>query len=308
MNLQRVDLNLLRVFQALYETRSVTRAAERFAITQPAMSNALARLRALCDDALFVPTPRGMQPTPYALEIAEAVGQALQTLQDALGSRRAFEPHSSARLFRFHMTDMGQMYFLPPLLARLQRAAPGVRVQAETLPLEAIHDALAEGRIDFAFGRLHLGGRGVRTQVLFREHYEVLMRDGHPAGARRLTREAFLAAAHALVTSLSGGHRVIEETLTRLGARLVLRVPNVTVLPPTLARTDIMVTVPARLARETAKTGPLRAHALPVDIAPFDICLFWHERFAADPAAGWMRAQVLELFAERAARTRGVRT
>ena len=308
MNVQRIDLNLLRVFQALYETRSVSRAAERFGITQPAMSNALGRLRRLCDDALFVPTPQGMQPTPYAVEIAGAVAQALQTVQNALGSRRTFEPRSSDRLFRFHMNDMGQMYFLPPLLARLQKAAPGVRVEAETLPLDAIHEALADGRIDFAFGRLRLGGRGVRSQVLFVERYDVLMRDGHPAAGRRLTREAFLAAAHAVVTSLSGGHRIIEETLVRLGARPVLRVPNFTVLPPTLARTDIMVTVPRRLAHELARTEHLRPYPLPVEIPAFDICLFWHERFAADPAARWMRALVLGLFGERGARARRDRT
>lgn len=305
MNPGRVDLNLLRVFQALYETRSVTRAAERFGITQPAMSNALGRLRRLCDDALFVPTPGGMQPTPYAVEIADAVAQALAAVQDALGSRRVFEPGSSEKLFRFHMTDMGQMYFLPPLLTRLQRAAPGVRVEAETLPLEAIHQALADGRIDFAFGRLRLGGRGVRAQVLFLERYEVLMREGHPGG-RRLTREAFLGATHAVVTSLSGGHRVIEETLMRLGARVMLRVPNFTVLPPTLARTDVMVTVPSRLAQALARSGRLRRYPLPVELPAFDICLFWHDRFAADPANRWMRAQVLELFGERNARGRRV--
>jgi len=303
VNPQRLDLNLLRVFQALYETRSVTRAAERFGITQPAMSNALGRLRRLCGDALFVPTPAGMQPTPYAVGIAGAVNQALQAVQDALGSRRAFAPATSDKAFRFHMTDMGQMYFLPPLLARLQRTAPGVRVEAETLPLDDIHRALADGRIDLAFGRLRLGGRGIRSQVLFVERYDVLLREGHPAG-RRLTRDAFLGAAHAVVTSLSGGHRVIEETLVRLGARVVLRVPNFTVLPPTLARTDVLVTAPRRLAQELAKTGRLRTHPLPVEIPAFDICLFWHERFAADPASRWMRAQVLELFGERGARPR----
>lgn len=300
MNPERIDLNLLRVFQAIYETRSVTAAAERFGITQPAMSNALSRLRALCGDALFVPTATGMQPTPYAQEIAEAVAAALQTVQRALGSRKPFDPGSSDRLFRFHMTDMGQMYFLPPLLTRLQDAAPGVRVEAQTLPLDAIRDALEDGRIDFAFGRLPMSpGRGVRSQVLFPERYDVLARAGHPAGGRRRAREAFLAASHAVVTSLSGGHKIIEETLARLGARIVLRVPNFTVLPPILASTDIVVTAPSRLAAELARAGTLATYALPIDLAAFDIRLFWHERFEADPAAGWMRARIADLFAER---------
>ncbi|HEY8554269.1 MAG TPA: LysR family transcriptional regulator, partial [Burkholderiales bacterium] len=170
MNFRRVDLNLLGVFHAIYETRSVTLAAERFGITQPAMSNALARLRELCGDPLFVPTSNGMQPTPYALEIADTIGEALRDVQAALGHRRTFDPAVDERLFRLHLNDTGQILFLPPLLARLQQIAPAVRIEATTLALDAIRDALAEGDIDFALGKLpKLGGRGVRSKVLFGE-------------------------------------------------------------------------------------------------------------------------------------------
>ena len=299
MNFRRIDLNLLAVFQAIFETRSVTAAAQRFGITQPAMSNALSRLRELCDDPLFVPTSTGMQPTPYALEIAGTISEALREVQSALGHRRSFDPTSTDRTFRFHMTDMGQMYFLPRLLERLQAAAPDAKIEAATLSFDAIRGALEEGRIDFALGKLpKLAARGVRSHVLFIERYEVLMRADRGGANAPLTQESFLRAAHAVVSSASGGHRIIEETLVKLGARIVLRVPNFTVIPTILQRADLVVTAPRRLAVDIARANGLNVYPLPVNIPDFDVSAYWHERFEPDPAVAWMRAQLFDLFFE----------
>jgi DNA-binding transcriptional LysR family regulator len=299
MNFHRVDLNLLAVFHAIFETRSVTLAAERFGITQPAMSNALARLRDLCGDALFVPTTNGMQPTPYALEIADTIGAALRDVQAALGHRKSFDPATNPKTFRFHLTDMGQMYFLPPLLEHLAKTAPSAKIEAETLVLDALRDAMEDGRIDFALGKLpKLAGRGIRSKVLFAEHYDVLMRAGHPAAGARLSSQAFLAASHAVVSTASGGHRIIEETLLKVGASIVLRVPNFTVIPTILQRADMLVVVPHRLAVELAAPYRLVAIPLPIEIPPFNVSAFWHERFDADPAIAWMRRELFQLFGE----------
>lgn len=299
MNFRRVDLNLLAVFHAIFETRSVTLAAERFGITQPAMSNALSRLRELCGDALFVATPHGMQPTPYALEIADTIGDALRDVQAALGHRKSFDPTTADKRFRFHLTDMGQMHFLPPLLEHLERTAPNVNIEAETLSLDALRDAMEDGRIDFALGKLpRLGGRGIRSKILFAEHYDVLMRTGHPAGAC-LSHESFVTASHAVVSTASGGHRVIEELLVKVGARIALRVPNFTVIPTILERADMLVTIPHRLAVELAATNRLAVHPLPLDVPPFNVSAFWHQRFDADPAIEWMRRQLFQLFGEK---------
>ncbi|MFL6647391.1 MAG: LysR family transcriptional regulator [Sulfurifustis sp.] len=307
MNLRGVDLNLLGVFDAIFETRSVTLAAARFGITQPAMSNALARLRRLCGDALFVATPSGMQPTPYALEIAVSVKQALHGVESVLGHRRSFDPTTSERTFRFHLTDMGQTYFLPLLLEHLRGVAPRVQVEAETLPFESLGDALAEGRIDFALGRLpRFGGASVKSKKLFVDRYDVLLRSGHPAGGKRLTRKAFLDGSHAIVRSASGGHKVLEETLIRLRARIAIRVTNFMVIPMILSRTDAMATVPARLAAELIRTTMFERHPLPIAIPTFEVSAFWHERFDGDPAIAWMRHELYELFGERE-RTRAVR-
>lgn len=299
MNFHRVDLNLLGVFHAIFETRSVTVAAERFGITQPAMSNALSRLRELCGDALFVPTSNGMQPTPYALEIADTVNKALHDVQAALGHRKSFDPLTSEKTFRFHLTDMGQMYFLPPLLTLLGKAAPKAKIETETLSFDPLRGAMEEGRIDFALGKLlKLAGRGIRSKILFPDHYDVLMRARHPAAGVHLTRQSFLAASHAVVNTTSGGHRVIEEKLVKVGAHIALRVPNFTVIPTILERVDMMVTVPHRLAVELAATGKFAVHPLPLDIPAFNVSAFWHERFEADPAIDWMRHQLFGLFSE----------
>lgn len=299
MNLRRVDLNLLAVFHAIFETRSVTLAAERFGITQPAMSNALSRLREMCGDALFVPTSSGMQPTPYALEIADTISEALRDVQAALGHRRSFDPATNDKMFRFHLNDMGQMYFLPPMLEHVRKTAPNVKIEAVSLSLDAIRDAMEDGRIDFALGKLpKLAGRGVRSKVLFAERYDVLTAGGRAPAGPPLTRESFLAAAHAVVSSASGGHRIIEETLVKMGARIVLRVPNFTVIPTILQRANLMVTVPSRLAADLARMHNLSVYRLPLDVPAFNVSTFWHERFDTDPAIDWMRRQLFQLFSE----------
>lgn len=298
-NINRVDLNLLGVFHAVLETNSVTLAAERFGITQPAMSNALARLRKLFGDPLFVHGSSGMQATPYALEIAGPIKEALHEFQKVLGHRKFFDPSSSAKTFRFHMTDMGQINFLPLLLERLNKVAPNVKIEAQTLSLDAIRIALEAGRLDFAFGHLtKLKGRGIYSEALVSERYDVLMRAGHPAAKEPLTQKTLLRAAHAVVTSVGGGHQIVEETLIRKRANIMARVPSVMAIPMILSRTDMVSIIPRQVAVELAKTGQFIVAPLPINIPEFEVCAFWHERFDASPDIVWMRNQFVELFAE----------
>jgi DNA-binding transcriptional LysR family regulator len=165
MNVQDVDLNLLRVFDAVLRERGVTAAAAGLGLTQPAVSNALSRLRKLFGDALFVRTPAGMDATPFARQLAEPVRQALALLESALAHGPGFEPASSTRAFRFYMSDLGQIEFLPPLIERVQKLAPGVRLEAVALDVEDISAALAAGAL--AFGYLHASSAvGDRTTEL----------------------------------------------------------------------------------------------------------------------------------------------
>src|SRR5258707_12939778 len=152
MNVRDIDLNLLRVFDAVLHARGVTPAAGRLGLTQPAVSNALARLRGVFNDALFVRTPGGMDATPFARELAEPVRQALALLESALAHGPGFDPATATRAFRFYMSDLGQIEFLPPLVERAQRVAPGVRLEAVALEVADICEALAAGALDLAVG------------------------------------------------------------------------------------------------------------------------------------------------------------
>ena len=297
MNVATLDLNLLRVFDAVLQSRSVTGAAGRLGLTQPAVSNALGRLRHAFGDALFLRTPQGMEPTPYARELAEPVRRALTLLESALAHGPGFDPATSARSFRFYMSDLGQIEFLPPLLERVRRVAPGVRLEAPALEPEHVADALASGSLDLAVGFLPSLGPPLRRQALFSDPYLCLMRADH--GISLLTRKRFVEASHVLVT-YRGGHRVVEEALERAGAsqRIVLRVPHFTVVPMVLERTDLILTLPARVARVFERRGSLKAMPPPVPVPPAEVAMHWHERFDADAGNRWLRDQLASLFAD----------
>ena len=299
VNVQEVDLNLLRVFDAVLRDRGVTAAARRLDLTQPAVSNALARLRALFDDALFVRTSAGMDATPFARELAGPVRQALALLESALAHGPGFDPATSTRAFRFYMSDLGQIEFLPPLVERALKLAPLVRLEAVALEVEDIAEALGAGTLDLAVGFLPGLGPPVRRQPLFRDPYVCLMRAGHPLAQEKLTRKAFLAASHALV-SYRGGHRVIEEAFERAGLarRIALRVPHFTVVPMVLERSDLILTLPARVARVFERREGLKSLPIPLPIPPAEVAAHWHERFEADPGGRWLREQVAALFRE----------
>jgi DNA-binding transcriptional LysR family regulator len=297
MNVHDIDLNLLRVFDAVLHEKGVTPAAVRLGLTQPAVSNALARLRKILGDALFVRTPRGMDATPFARELAEPVRQALALLESALAHGPGFDPASATRAFRFYMSDLGQIEFLPPLVERVQRDAPGVRLEAVALEIEDIADALAAGGLDLAVGFLPGLGAPVRRQALFKDPYLCLMRADHEI--KSLNRKTFLSASHALVT-YRGGHRVIEEAMERAGVarRIALRVPHFTVVPMVLERTDLILTLPARVARVFERRGKLKALPPPVPIPQAEVAVHWHERFEADPGNRWLRGVMVELYSD----------
>jgi len=299
VNVNDVDLNLLRVFDAILRGRGVTAAAARLGLSQPAVSNALARLRTVFGDTLFVRTTSGMAPTPFANQLDEPIRQALALVESALTHGAAFEPATSDRVFRFYMSDLGEISFLPPLVEHVRRLAPQVHLEASGLALDEIPDALASGALDLAVGFLPGLAPPVRRRRLFRDDYVCLMRADHPRIKKRLTRRLFEEASHALVSSTGSGHRVIEEALERHGLtlRIALRVPHFTVVPMVLERTDLLLTLPSRVARVYEQGGRFKSLPPPVTIPPADVGVHWHERFDRDPGNRWLRELILELFA-----------
>ena len=300
MNVPDLDLNLLRVFDAVLRDGSVTAAAERVGLSQPAMSNALSRLRRLLGDPLFTRTPGGMRPTPFARQLAAPVQQALDLIRAGFSQQAGFDPKTSDRIFRLQLTDVGEIAFLPPLLERLQREAPGVRIETQHLPQDEVGDALASGEVDLAVGFLPELSQGVVQKGLFRDRYVCLVRADHPRVGSRLTLAQFLATTHVLVSSRGSAHEIVEQTLRNQGLvrKIALRVPHFTVVPMILARTDHMVIVPEGLVRAIAPFGRFKSLKPPVDIPSLDVKLHWHERFDQDPGIAWLRGVLTDLYAQ----------
>jgi DNA-binding transcriptional LysR family regulator len=301
MNVADIDLNLLRVFDAIAAEGSVTVAGERIGLSQPAMSNALSRLRQLFDDPLFVRTPRGMRPTPFAQQLAQPVREALRLIQTALQQHAGFDPRSSGNTFRLFMSDIGEMVFLPGLLERIKHDAPGVKIEVVRIPIKDVHAALEAGELNLAVGFLPGLTTGMRQQSLFREHYACMLRADHPVIGTKISAKQFRQAAHVLVSYAGTGHQVIEETFIAAGLneRIAVRVPHFLVVPMILARTDLIVVVPSRVAAVFAQGGHFKVLPLPLRMPSFEVRLHWHQRFHQDPANRWLRQVMTELYAEQ---------
>ena len=299
MDPTRLDLNLLRIFHQLLKDGGVSPAAQSLGLSQPAVSHALRRLRLALGDALFLRTPTGMRPTPYAQDLAEPVARALALLSEALRERAPFEPTRTERCFTLAMNDVGQIYFLPRLLRALDTGAPGVTLRAVVLADTALAQAMATGQIDLALGLLPQLQAGFYQQVLLRQHYVCLMRGAHRLAVRStLGRADFLAAEHVRVQADGTGHGRVDDLLDQKGLarRVRLTVPDYVALGHVLAGTDLLATVPERLAERLAAPMDLATRELPLRLAASTIGQFWHARGHQDAGNQWLRALIAELF------------
>lgn len=300
MNLRDLDLNLLVVFQAVWQERNVSTAAERLDMTQSAASNALRRLRKHFDDPLFLRTSTGMAPTPLATQLAEPVSYALSTLAAGLGVKMHFDPAASERQFTIGMTDIGEIVFLPPLIAHLKRVAPGVSIQAVSPPAPQMRAGMEAGSIDLAVGFLPALRAGFYQQRLFTQRYVCLLGRSWKLADGRLTREQFLAARHALVEAQGTGHAIVEQMLAASGVQRAvhLRVPHFVAIPFIIEGTDLIVTAPERLGAALTQRLAVRAVAHPIKLPVFQVNQFWHRRFRHDAANKWLRDVFAQLFRE----------
>ena len=305
MDLARLDLNLLLVFHHLLREKRVSAVATVLGMSQPAVSSALGRLRSSLGDELFLRTQRGMEPTPYALQLAEPVATALDGLQQALNVRASFDPATSERSFTLAMTDVGEMYFLPVLMDALAGAAPGVTLNVVAVTSASLKDDMASGRTDLALGLLPQLQAGFFQQALFRQPYVCLMREGHPlAHAEGLTLSDFATASHVRVMAAGTGHgridAAISETLEQQGLprRIRLTVPNYVALGDVLGHSDLIATVPERFAQRVTSPFALTTRPLPLAVDGSAIHQFWHARLHKDPGHQWLRELVAQCFGD----------
>lgn len=300
MNLREIDLNLLVVFNQMLIDRSVSVAADKLGLTQPAVSNSLKRLRGLLKDELFLRTSRGMEPTPYAMHLSEPVAYALNALQNALSKRDSFDPLSSKRAFNLAMTDIGDMYFMPPLMHAIATRAPHVRLSTVRPYAANLKEDMEDGTIDVALGLFPDLKGGFFQRRLFRHRYVCLFRRGHPAARSPMTLEQFSGLEHVGVVAASTGHGAIDSLLQRAGVRRNLRlvVPHFIAVGHILQATDLIATVPQRFADLCCEPFNLVTSEHPVKLPEIAINLFWHAKYNHDPANMWLRQLIVELFAD----------
>lgn len=300
MDLRDIDLNLLVVFNQLLLDRSVSTAAEKLGLTQPAVSNALKRLRAVLKDELFLRTSRGMEPTPYALHLAEPVIYALNALQAALTTRDSFDPKTSTRNFQLAMTDIGEMYFMPPLMVALSKMAPHVRVSTVRPNSGNLKEDMESSTVDLALGLLPNLQTGFFQRRLFHHQYVCVFRQGHPVAQSPMTLAQFTQLDHVGVVSANTGHGEVDGFLERAGIKRKVRlvVPHFIAVGHILQTTDLIATLPERFAQRCEAPFGLVSSPHPARIPDIAINLFWHAKFNRDPASLWMRQLLVELFAD----------
>ncbi len=309
MNFRQLDLNLLRVLSAIHRTGSVTAAGKALALSQPATSNALARLRDHFKDDLFVRSPSGLQPTRLCERLAPGVQAQLQMLEALVSVRDDFDPARSEMRWRLSLSDLGEMMFLPPLAAALRQQAPQAHVTNVSVAAEDVPAALESRDIDFAIGILQPRHRGVRADLLFREHYVALTSSrwrpaSGPAG-RTLSARQLAEASLVVASPTATFHGSVEKMLVRmkLSERIVLRARHFGALPELALNTDLLTIVPQMYATNLGQRHDLRVWELPRAAAPsYEVRMVWHASTAQDPAHQWIRAQVHRLFGRAEAR------
>ena len=295
MHIQDLDLNLLRIFDAVHRQRSVSRAAEALALSQPAVSQGLTRLRLSLKDPLFTRAGRGVAPTPTADALAHAVQQALQIVSRALHSAERFEPATARRTFHLHMSDIGESEFLPGLMHQVRRVAPGVRIETRQLDYAQIENALDTGKIDLAFGYLP-GVEKTQSQRLLVERYVVLARADHPVLTARPSMQCLAQLDYVVVRQHTETVRLLDQMA--LHDRVRLSTPHFMVIPAIVSETDLAVVLPMRIAAKFAKAGRFRIARPRWGVADFIVGLHWSTRAEGDPANRWLRQLAIELFRE----------
>jgi DNA-binding transcriptional LysR family regulator len=289
VNLRSVDLNLLVTFEAVLAERSVSGAAERLGLTQSAVSHALRRLREMFGDQLVVRGPRGMEPTPRALQIAEAVSQALAQIEQVLDEQQQFDPRTSERHFTLRVSEYVAPFLLPALCSRVRREAPHLTLRvahfnandAGGVDPDDIHVRMASAAAPPA------GSAGVR---LLEDEFVVLMGRNHPQAGQPITLERYLGLPHVKVAAAALGTNMIDDALAHRGLRrnVALSVPSWFEMRGVIASTDLVAAMPRRWAGEPAFSEGCVWQPLPLEEVTFAVDLRWRVRDARDPGHRWL--------------------
>lgn len=293
MDLADFDLNLMRVFDAIYRHQSLTAAAAELGLTQPAVSAALKRLREHLGNPLFVRTAHGMRPTPHADTVAVKVTRALAILRE-VGEAASFSPQLTSVNYRVYINDVGMQVVMPRVLRYLSEHAPGARLTVPDLRPDEVVDALDRGDIDLAIGYFLGMPNWAHQQTIRHTSYVCAVRSDHPEIRDALSLDQFLHAKHGMYWTTGSPHGIVEQTLAKLNLsrEVALRVPRFSALPFLIEQTDLVVTIPQDLGLAFSRMIRIKLFAPPLPLPNFEIKQYWHERHHAEPAYRWLRKVV----------------
>ena len=292
MNWRAFDLNLLVVFDAVMQDRSVTRAGRRIGLSQPAMSHALNRLRDLLKDELFVRTPTGMRPTPRAEQLAALLRQTLRELQQVL-QPETFVPATADRRFSLAINNYAAVVVAPPLVTAVSTAAPSVQLDLRPSGTLDIIECLDRGDLDLAIGSLDRVGERFACTPLPEDEFVMVMRRGHPAGRGALSAKVLAGLTH-LDPPTGENTDFLDSWLSERGLtrRIALRAPYLSARA-ILSRSDLAATLSRRIAQEFVRTDRLQIHELPVKSPVVRTTMLWHRRLDEHPAHRWLRDRII---------------
>lgn len=295
LNLRSVDLNLLVALQSLLEERSVTRAADRLGVSQPALSRMLARMREILDDPLLVRSGREMVPTPRAREL---VGPLEVWLSDAAGllTPATFDPATAEGVLRIMTTDAATEAVVTPWICELAKHAPGLRFELTALT-SPVSSALARGDADYAVDTFPEPIPDCHVQHLLDDRFVCLVRTGHPRIRESLSTKEYQDALHIQVTGSGGGNELLEQELARFGVRrrIIVKTPSIVAAPYIVARSDWLLTIPNVRAQRAAKRYPIEVLPLPFPVRDSPLSLLWHNRVERSGLHRWARRRLAEL-------------
>lgn len=298
MHISKIDLNLFTVFETIYSEGSVTRASQKLHLTQPAISHALARLRLIFDDPLFVRQGHAMVSTPLARNIIEPVRLALRGLEVTLTDAGKFDAACATNQFNLALRDVLESTVLPPLMQNICSQAPLVNVAAIQVERRELLSELAAGTLDLAIDMLLPLPNEIRRQKIVQDDTVVLARQGHPVIKGKLELESYLNAEHILASSRRKGMGLEDFELSRLGLqrRIRLRCQHYFAACRVVSQTDMLLTMPEGYARIANEQFGNQILPLPLPMPSWDVYLYWHQNVENDPANRWLRQQVIQAF------------
>ena len=295
MNLSDKDLNLFVVFDVIYTERNLTKSGEVLGITQPAVSNALSRLRENFNDELFVRTSKGMVPTPVAENMVNDIRQALDLIRNSISESESFNPKTANATFRISIGDTSEYRLLPQLIKNISNSAPGVDVESYLTPRTETPKELAAGNIDFAIDPPIHSDPNLKNKKIYQDDYVLVVNKKHPiAKKKKISLEDYLNLSHIHISKRASGLGHVDTTLNRLGLtrRIALRAQHFLVAPYIIDQSNLAMTT----IKSFSRGRDLKIFELPFKINPLVLHLYWHGNKDMDPANKWMRELILNTY------------